>query len=716
MEGDRGLAVLRDPDQWARCHHRGTGLVGTGVELAWEREDHSPVDGCVREPRWSGLAFDRRCQAYLSRTPLGRVDVAATSRSGAHAPGDAGTGPFDRPGALAVDDAERLYILVSGGRQVLVLDLWARRQLRRTSITDPAGRPARGVDLAARACGALVLTAEPPGLVELAGRRWRNGPVLRRPSGAQGLRPQRLAAHGDTVAVLWAAPLRAGAVVARPDGTVLVGTDAAGARDLEFDGAGRLVTSHGPFPTLRRWGQLGRAWVEELPAACPGFDGGALARTPDGRIAYTSTAGVSFVGGDDVRYARSGRVVSYRLDAGSYRARWGRMFVEACLPRGTHLTARFLTSDEDEVPDPLPAAPPARGERPVRAPEATPPMPSVAGLAHVQGPEGRALTLHRAEDRHADPARGGRARYEVPVIADPGRYLWVVLDLAGTGRATPRVEAISVERPGHRLLEALPRSWSRNPEEADFVQRFLAPAEGLLHGLDELASRRHTLLDPAVVPERTLDWLASLVGLVLDGRWPVPVQREFLASAYDLYRVRGTVAGLERALSIYLQRPVPVVERWRLAGLGGVVLAGDDTGPSTELPPRIAAAESGSAALDGFTIGADTEGHGTAHRFTVLVPLALDDEQRDAVLALVERFKPAHTSFDVCELGAGMRLGASLYLGLTSVVGTASAWGPLVVGDTPVGVDAVLDLPGIGAQVGAAVLGRPELDEGVRVG
>ena len=65
-----------------------------------------------------------------------------------------------------------------------------------------------------------------------------------------------------------------------------------------------------------------------------------------------------------MRYPPTGQVTSYRLDSGAYRTRWGRMFLDACIPPGTAVAARFLTSDEDEVADPLPPAPPARAPGP----------------------------------------------------------------------------------------------------------------------------------------------------------------------------------------------------------------------------------------------------------------------------------------------------------------------------------------------------------------
>src|SRR5699024_36252 len=109
--------------------------------------------------------------------------------------------------------------------------------------------------------------------------------------------------------------------------------------------------------------------------------------------------------------------------------------------------------------------------------------------------------------------------YETPVAAHPGRYLWIEIALQGTARVTPRVRALRIERPGHQLLRALPRSWSRVDDEAAFLQRFLAPGEGLLHELDLRATLRAVLVDPRVCPAEALAWLAGFAGLVLDQRW-----------------------------------------------------------------------------------------------------------------------------------------------------------------------------------------------------
>ncbi len=101
----------------------------------------------------------------------------------------------------------------------------------------------------------------------------------------------------------------------------------------------------------------------------------------------------------------------------------------------------------------------------------------------------------------------------------------------------------------------------------------------------------------------------------------------------------------------------------------------------------------------------------TAHRFTVLVPGRLTDEQREVLTDILGDHRPAHTLVELCELGEGMRIGRSLRLDLTAYVGPPSGPGTVVVGRVGVGVDGVLGSAAPGSRLG----GRSRVGE-VRVG
>jgi phage tail-like protein len=706
MNGDRNLRVFTDPDQWSRCRHESTALLEDGgVELTW---DDPPLTAAPEPVDLAGLAFDRWCRGYRSRPSDGRVDTGTDGLIPDRGPTP---GLLSRPRGIAIDDAQRLYVAESSGSSVQVIDLWAQRVLRRTPIGSAKYPKQQPVDCAARCCDALVLLAHPSALVVLEGRRSaRPGPIVRRPECADGLEPSRVTAYADQVFVLWSSLDSSFAVIASPDGTITkVAEDAT---DIELLGPDAMVVARRPAQGLRRLRLRGRHWTDVEPWAASGFDGGAIARSADGRLALTTAEGWSWAGGSSAHHTTNGRVITYRLDSDQYRTRWGRVFVDACIPPGTEVSLGFITSDDDHVEDAIEWKPAARGAVAVRDPDATPPLPTRTSVdvptmqPLFRRPEGRewAWAQIAADDAFET--------YETPVFAEPGRYLWLVIGFTGTERTSPRIRSVRIEVPGHRLLAELPQTFSRNDDDAAFLQRYLAPAEGMLHDLDSRAALRAVLLDPMTTPQESLAWLGSFLGLVLDRRWPDAARRELVATAFDLFRVRGTQRCLETLLSMYLRCPINIIENWRARGVAGGVLGEPPAGADA---PAVNGGRRSSGQLGNFTVGGTTAGKNgysaTAHRFTVFVPKTLDREQRSVISDVIEDHKPAHTLMDICELGDGMRLGRSTRLELTTWVGQGTGWGPAVVGQFLAGGDGVIGTPALGSRVGIASVAR-----GVRVG
>jgi phage tail-like protein len=73
--------------------------------------------------------------------------------------------------------------------------------------------------------------------------------------------------------------------------------------------------------------------------------------------------------------------------------------------------------------------------------------------------------------------------------------------------------------------------------------RVLAPVIASLDSFD-------SYLDPALAPDDFLEWLGRWVALALDRSWSDERRRAFVAAASDLYRVRGTVAGLKAHIEL----------------------------------------------------------------------------------------------------------------------------------------------------------------------
>ena len=165
------------------------------------------------------------------------------------------------------------------------------------------------------------------------------------------------------------------------------------------------------------------------------------------------------------------------------------------------------------------------------------------------------------------------------------------------------------------------------------------------------------------------------------------------------------MAALLRLLGIYLGREPKLIEQWQLRGLGGTVLGLDPGGtraPAVEGSARV------TGSLGRFTVGGRLPGSDSyreaAHRATVLVPGTLTDEQRTVVADLLDVHRPAHVVIDeVCELGAGMRVGEQLRVGLSSFVGPGARWRSAEVGESRLGVDRVV---GSGAAAGGIRVGE----------
>uniref|UniRef100_UPI001484DC49 hypothetical protein n=1 Tax=Chitinivorax sp. B TaxID=2502235 RepID=UPI001484DC49 len=98
-----------------------------------------------------------------------------------------------------------------------------------------------------------------------------------------------------------------------------------------------------------------------------------------------------------------------------------------------------------------------------------------------------------------------------------------------------------------------------------------------------------------------------------------------------------------------------------------------------------------------------------AHRFSVMVLGELDAGQESVVRHLLDQHRPAHTLFELCSVGAGMRVGRGLRVALTSVIGRSGGFQPLQLGYGALGQGTMLGRPGGGLTLGNGPLGQGRL-------
>lgn len=115
--------------------------------------------------------------------------------------------------------------------------------------------------------------------------------------------------------------------------------------------------------------------------------------------------------------------------------------------------------------------------------------------------------------------------------------------------------------PMSRYLDYLPAVFREHPFTGQLLLAFEAmlvtgadSVEGEdVEGLEQTISRVPEFLDPATAREDFLPWIAGWVALSLRADWDVDTKRGFIREIVPLYRQRGTLAGLQRMLEIYLR-------------------------------------------------------------------------------------------------------------------------------------------------------------------
>jgi phage tail-like protein len=572
-----------------------------------------------------------------------------------------------------------------------------------------AGQP---FDLAGDTRFVYALLDSPPGLVRFSARSLPQRLALT----TQATQPARLTLSPDGRVLVLDRAAGAQARVLDAESGALV-ANCPYATDIEFytpraDESAVLVVARRPGEDFLRLRLTPDGAQEVEPLTARAYDGMGIVRTPDQRIAYWTAQGLRYAVAARVRYQKQGRVIAFRLDSGEYQTRWGRLLLDACVPRDTAVSVRFMSTDE----------PPATGliarQAPVNVSGLTiphdalsPPMPaqwmldsSVDAFPLYRRSTGPELPwLRRAADDAFET-------YETPVQADLGRYLWVVFELSGNTRSTPRIRTVRAEHPGHDYLRRIPRTLSSEPQATSFLQRYLAPFAGAIAELDAKALLRQVLLDPSATPEEVLPWLASFLGLTLDERWSVGARRQAIREAAWLFRFRGTIKGLARFIEIVAGVAPIIVEKFRMRG-GAVI--GEPVARSSRAILgagfRVGGAV-GQAQDTALTATTEDAFETHAHRFVVMLPAVLAQEQLDALSDLLEVHRPAHTLYDMCTVGAGMRVGRGLHVGLSSFIGRSSAFATLTLGASVLGRGAVIGRPRAGTRVGASRLPDPRTD------
>lgn len=282
------------------------------------------------------------------------------------------------------------------------------------------------------------------------------------------------------------------------------------------------------------------------------------------------------------------------------------------------------------------------------------------------------------------------------LVGERSLRLWIGALLVGDGRGGPRIEnlRLAFDEEGYAehlpVIYRLPEKVSPQPPPAsrETLERFLALFESFFADAEREIGDLRRLFDPAITPAAWLDWLAGWLALDLEEGWPEAKKRRILAGAFAASAWRGTARGLTRALAERLgvratvEEPHAQTGWWVLPADGAAAGTGGELGVSTRLapaPPQGAVLGS-SAVLDASHLIEDEDlGEplftGTAYQLSVVLPRsqASAPASLEAVRKLIERETPAHTSFQICLVEPGIRIGYQALLGVDTLLGGGPA-------------------------------------------
>jgi len=265
------------------------------------------------------------------------------------------------------------------------------------------------------------------------------------------------------------------------------------------------------------------------------------------------------------------------------------------------------------------------------------------------------------------------------VLSPPGRWLWLKIQFAGNGTASPVLQDLEVHFPRQSYLQYLPAVYQADPVSKDFLERFLSIFQTVLGGVEHQIDHLAEYFDPDGAPNRLfLEWLAGWLDMTFYQNWSLETCRRLLRHAPELYRQRGTPAGLKQLLWLAFGVQVEILEHFWLrqwlflntqSTLGGRSQLWENAffneaflGDTAQL---------GEFPLAGESTSIEESFAGDAHRFSVLISAAQCQSPtvERQIRALIEAEKPAHTQYFLHKVEPHFRVGVQSTVGLNMMLG-----------------------------------------------
>ncbi|MDS0260496.1 phage tail protein [Haloarcula sp. S1CR25-12] len=261
-----------------------------------------------------------------------------------------------------------------------------------------------------------------------------------------------------------------------------------------------------------------------------------------------------------------------------------------------------------------------------------------------------------------------------------GRYLYVAVELLGTPDASPLVDAVRAYCPRTSYLRHMPELYQEDQQSAAFLEQFLSVMETSFVDVERTIESVGEYFDPHGAPSESLSWLEGWLAADIGREWPESARRELLARAPELYRKRGTRAGLLELIRLYLRHANPSATDG--TGETGPVAADDGSDYRLFFIERTDLDSIDDAVVDrqyGDFLSA-------GRSFAVFCDALETDEQTRMVQDIVDTERPAHVEGTVVSIEGEFALGENSFLGINTGLTSRT----FAMGEASLGEDTVL--------------------------
>lgn len=250
------------------------------------------------------------------------------------------------------------------------------------------------------------------------------------------------------------------------------------------------------------------------------------------------------------------------------------------------------------------------------------------------------------------------ATLEVKLVESEEAPLHVVRQFPEAGDELNEKRVIKIEIATRPWIQFLPGVYQDADEEnVDFLQRFLLISQHLTSGIEERLEFLHEFFDPRKTSEKFLPWLAGWLAMPLLEGWSEDKRREIICRVPELYRLRGTAAGMKLALRLFADVKAEINEgEWPYPGM--VIGKSSSIGIDTTLSPPVYISQC-------FTVKlTDKKDSVSRERLRTVQALVETEKPAHAHYALVfEKAEPRYEAVPFLHFGKAARIGVDARIG-----------------------------------------------------